>query len=164
MHAGAVLKEVVKIMQYHKPLTETYDAGKEYLHENKLEGLEDLLTSISEKEYGISRDDVKIIYSGNAEFPHDEREQWTDACNLLAIKDSVVIGYARNERTAKAFEEHLNYKVIKSRYLIQQFESGEVSPESLEKTLILLPSSELSRARGGSHCMSLPLMRDEVFR
>jgi len=72
---------------------------------------------------------------------------FADACNLLAIKDSVVIGYARNERTAKAFEEHLDYRVIKSRYLIQQFETGELLPESIEKTLILLPSSELSRAR-----------------
>ncbi len=160
MHAGTAATDVVKIIQYYKPVSETYDAGKEYLHENKLEGMEDLLASISESEYGIPRNDVKIIYSGNAEFPHDEREQWTDACNLLAIKEGVVIGYARNERTAKAFEEQLNYKVIKSRYLIQQFEEGTLAPADVEKTLILLPSSELSRARGGSHCMSMPLLRD----
>jgi arginine deiminase len=28
--------------------------------------------------------------------------------------------------------------------------------------LILMPSAELSRARGGFHCMSLPILRDEI--
>lgn len=32
---------------------------------------------------------------------------------------------------------------------------------SIENTLILLPSNELSRARGGSHCMSMPLLREK---
>lgn len=31
--------------------------------------------------------------------------------------------------------------------------------EGLKNTLILIPSNELSRARGGSHCMSMPLLR-----
>jgi len=29
-------------------------------------------------------------------------------------------------------------------------------------TLITLPSAELSRARGGTHCMSMPLQREEI--
>jgi arginine deiminase len=32
--------------------------------------------------------------------------------------------------------------------------------EDLRDTLILLPSHELARARGGSHCMTLPLQRE----
>jgi len=46
--------------------------------------------------------------------------------------------------------------------LLAQFESGQLSPEEVTNTLILLPSAELSRARGGSHCMSMPLLRDHV--
>jgi arginine deiminase len=41
-------------------------------------------------------------------------------------------------------------------------ESGETDPDHLENTLILMPSAELSRARGGFHCMSMPLHRDNL--
>ncbi|MGG2382945.1 arginine deiminase family protein [Salmonella enterica] len=33
----------------------------------------------------------------------------------------------------------------------------------MQDTLILLPSAELSRARGGSHCMSMPLLRAQMI-
>jgi arginine deiminase len=32
----------------------------------------------------------------------------------------------------------------------------------MEDTLILMPSAELSRARGGFHCMSMPLFREDI--
>jgi arginine deiminase len=31
----------------------------------------------------------------------------------------------------------------------------------MQDTFIMLPSAELSRARGGSHCMSMPILRAE---
>lgn len=34
----------------------------------------------------------------------DAREQWTDSCNVLALKEGVVLGYDRNDKTASAFE------------------------------------------------------------
>ena len=49
---------------------------------------------------------VKFIYSGNNEFPFDAREQWTDSCNLLALKEGVVLGYDRNDKTIEAFKEN----------------------------------------------------------
>jgi hypothetical protein len=31
-----------------------------------------------------------------------------------------------------------------------------------KKCLILIPSSELSRARGGTHCMTMPILREKI--
>ncbi len=97
------------------------------------------------------------------DFPFDEREQWTGYCNVLTIKEVMVFGYDRNEHTATEFEEVLDHDVITAEELLSQFENEERKPQEVTKTLILLPSSELSPARGGSHCMSMPLLRDLGF-
>ena len=146
-----------------------YDPTKDYgmswtdyenhaIPEPKGGGLDGLMHQISVRDFGCDPDSVRIIYSGNNEFPYDEREQWTDACNYLALREGVVIGYDRNERTAEAFR-NAGYDVVGARELIAAFEAGERKPSEVERTLIELPSAELSRARGGSHCMSMPLRR-----
>jgi arginine deiminase len=123
--------------------------------------LEDLLSSISEKDLQ-SDDKTRFIYSGNNIFPFDSREQWTDSCNLLALKEGVVLGYDRNDKTVEAFKQS-GFEVIKVNELLRKFESGELDSKTITDTLILMPSAELSRARGGFHCMSMPLLRDKVL-
>ncbi|AQG77907.1 arginine deiminase family protein [Spirosoma montaniterrae] len=145
------MSEELRILQFikgleHKPI--------------EIENLEDLLTDISKNDLGAA-EPVRFIYSGNNEFPFGAREQWTDSCNLLALKDGVVVGYDRNDRTLEAFRQ-AGFDVVGAAELIERFEDGEASPQTLENTFIMLPSAELSRARGGSHCMSLPLLRDAV--
>lgn len=143
-------KREVKITQFQKEKPD----GIEF------ENIEELLTHVSREDLGFEGE-IEFIYSGNKEFPYASREQWTDSCNVLALKEGVVLGYDRNTHTANAFEEK-GFRVINAKDLLDKFESGELSPETLTDTLILLPSAELSRARGGSHCMSLPLLRDEL--
>lgn len=123
--------------------------------------IEDLLADISENDL---KSDTKtnFIYSGNNTFPFDAREQWTDSCNLLALKEGVVVGYDRNDKTVEAFKE-AGFDVIRVADLIQKFESNELDPQSFTNTLILMPSAELSRARGGFHCMSMPILRDNIL-
>jgi arginine deiminase len=155
-------KSVATIYQYYKPLKTKYQASGQGIKSTQLSGgLEALLYQISTEDFKVPKKDVRIVYSGNNIFPHDEREQWTDSCNVVALKESVVIGYDRNEKTMKAFEEVLGYKTIHVKDLLQQFDNG-VDPQSIKNTLIVLSSHELSRARGGSHCMSMPLLRETI--
>ncbi len=126
----------------------------------KFDCIEDLLTNISEKDLE-SKEPVKFIYSGNNTFPFDAREQWTDSCNLLAVKEGVVVGYDRNDKTVEAFKQN-GFAVVKVNELIEKFEKNELDPQKMKDTLILMPSAELSRARGGFHCMSMPVLRDKV--
>ena len=144
-------EEKLKIIQFKK---------KDLRNPKHFDNLEDLLTDISENDLK-SEDKVKFIYSGNNQFPFDAREQWTDSCNLLALREGVVLGYDRNDKTVEAFKEN-GFTVIHAHELIDQLEKDKVDTEKMENTLILMPSAELSRARGGFHCMSMPLLRDDI--
>ncbi|GIV34955.1 MAG: arginine deiminase [Chitinophagales bacterium] len=101
---------------------------------------------------------TEFILCGNGKHPYDEREQWTDGCNLLALKNGVAIAYNRNTHTAEAFREK-GYNVVDAGLFIQACTEGIVAPEKVERTIITIPSTELSRARGGPHCLSFPLER-----
>jgi len=101
---------------------------------------------------------MKFILCGNGEYPFDEREQWTDGCNLVAIRDGVAIAYDRNSKTAEALYE-VGYEIVSGRDIAKEWNYGKFNPEKYEKTIITLPSTELSRARGGPHCMTFPVLR-----
>lgn len=79
---------------------------------------------------------VDLIKCGNGKRIDAEREQWSDGVNLLCVRPGVVIAYDRNFVTNQTLKKH-GVKVIE------------------------IPSSELSRGRGGSHCMSMALVREE---
>jgi len=124
------------------------------------DNLEELLIDISQNDFDCE-DKVKFIYSGNNEFPFDAREQWTDSCNLLALKEGVVLGYDRNDKTVEAFRNN-GFAIVNAENLVHEIEKGKINPKEMEDTMILMPSAELSRARGGFHCMSMPILRDDV--
>ena len=80
---------------------------------------------------------VELIKCGNGRRIDAEREQWSDGVNLICIRPGVAIAYDRNFVTNQALKKH-GIKVIE------------------------IPSSELSRGRGGSHCMTMALVREEA--
>ncbi len=148
---GVKKDEKIKIIQFKK---------KDLDNPKYFDNLEELLIDISENDLDCD-EKVQFIYSGNNQFPFDTREQWTDSCNLLALREGVVLGYDRNDKTIEAFKD-AGFNVITVKELLEQFENGTTAPSDLEDTLILMPSAELSRARGGFHCMSMPLLREDV--
>ena len=120
----------------------------------------DKTTYASIKDYILTEinPDMKFVFSGKGESPFQEREQWTDSVNLVSLKPGVAIAYDRNLKTLSAFEDE-GYKVMDAEELFKQSVSDDSYVHNLEKTIITIPSAELSRARGGSHCMTCPIVR-----
>lgn len=82
-------------------------------------------------------DKVELIKCGGGSVIDAAREQWNDGSNTLAVAPGVVVVYGRNHVT------------------------NEILRESGIETLVI-PSSELSRGRGGPRCMSMPLVREKI--
>lgn len=85
--------------------------------------------------YHLGVEKVTLIQCGGGDKVIADREQWNDGSNTLCIKPGEVIVYSRNYVTNRILQE---YGIITH----------------------IIPSSELSRGRGGPRCMSMPLERE----
>ncbi len=103
-------------------------------------------------------ENMQFILSGDGVSPYQEREQWTDGCNLVAIRPGVAMTYDRNPHTEIAFKK-AGYEVIRAEDFLKNASGDPQYASTIQKTIITLPSNELSRARGGSHCMTCPILR-----
>lgn len=97
--------------------------------------MQDELVNILKKELSLPA--VELIRCGGDDKMAAQREQWNDGSNTLAIAPGVVVTYERNHVT----NDLLDKKGVK---------------------VLTIPSSELSRGRGGPRCMSCPVNREDL--
>ena len=100
--------------------------------------------------------DLKPIACGGSDRIKQQREQWTDGANAFAMAPGVIFSYSRNTGTAEELAKN-GYNVLPVRQLL-----ADPAIDLLDgrKYLIQLECGELSRARGGSRCMTMPLARE----
>ena len=79
---------------------------------------------------------LHVVETGGDEY-QQEREQWDDGNNVVALEPGVVVAYERN-----------TYTIAKMR------EAGV--------EVIAIEGFELGKGRGGGHCMTCPLLRDPL--
>jgi len=82
-------------------------------------------------------DRAELIQCGSGNPVDAAREQWSDGSNALAVAPGEVVAYARNCLTNRMLEDHGVH-------------------------VHAIPCGELSRGRGGPHCMSMPFIRDSL--
>jgi len=80
--------------------------------------------------------DLRVVETGGDAY-QQEREQWDDGNNVVALEPGVVIAYERN-----------TYTIAKMR------EAGV--------EVVTIEGFELGKGRGGGHCMTCPMLRDPI--
>ena len=103
--------------------------------------------------------DLEPVPCGGADPIDQQREQWTDGANAFALAPGVILCYERNERTAESLAAR-GYEILHDDDLLLGRTTLDLKRP--RKVAIQLSATELSRARGGPRCMTMPLVRDAV--
>ena len=103
--------------------------------------------------------DLEPIYCGGPSAVDQQREQWTDGANAFALAPGIILLYERNVRTAEALARHGYHIVYEDDLLLGR---TELETWTDKKYALQIAGNELSRARGGPRCMTMPLEREEL--
>ena len=103
--------------------------------------------------------EVEMVPCGGSRSRIDQhREQWTDGANAFALAPGVIATYRRNRRTTEELAGR-GWRVVAEEDVI----AGRDELLGRGPTVVTLLDNELSRARGGPRCMTMPLERDRLL-
>jgi len=140
MHLDTVFTQVDynKFVIYPAAITKEFSLFKWEIIQGKLVKNQLKINSLPKLLAQITgQKEIILIKCGGDDVLAAEREQWNDGTNTLCLSPGKVLVYDRNHIT-----NHLLQKA--------------------GVTTLIMPSSEISRGRGGPRCMSMPLVRDEI--
>ncbi|RLD64292.1 MAG: arginine deiminase [Bacteroidetes bacterium] len=98
-----------------------------------------------------------VFCGGKKDIWIQEREQWHSGANFFAMAPGKIIGYSRNVNTIEELNKN-GFEVIKARNIM----NDKVDLTKLNKYVVTIEGSELSRGGGGARCMTMPVKRKAV--
>jgi arginine deiminase len=94
-----------------------------------------------------------VACGGDRDVVDQQREQWTDGANAFAVAPGVIFLYGRNRRTTDELARR-GWRVL------DEAEALGCADLGASRTVVTFSGRELSRARGGPRCMTMPLERE----
>lgn len=104
--------------------------------------------------------DIELVPCGGDDRIRQDREQWTDGANAFCLAPGKILLYSRNVGTVEALKER-GYAAV----LLNVAQPPELRAQLIregfeqERCVFCFSGSELSRARGGGRCLTMPLSR-----